>query len=97
MCFNPFSVYPISYDFNLTPDYFLADFFALALTLFFIGLPQHQIVVADAPQESTITSLPQGIHANLEPFFNFFTAILHLLLFIFFRKNNFLIFIVLHR
>jgi len=54
-------------------------FFDLARVPLLIGFPQHQIVVEDAPQQSTITSLPQGTHANLEPLFSFVFAILRLL------------------
>jgi len=44
----------------------------------FIGWPQHQMVFAEVPQQSTTTSLPQGTHANFFPFFVF--AIPYLLL-----------------
>jgi hypothetical protein len=44
----------------------MASFFAVFF--FFIGLPQHQRVVLETPQQPTTTSLPQGAHTNLSPF-----------------------------
>ncbi len=64
-----------------TAYFFAVLFFALAAVafFFFIGAPQHQIVLADAPQQSTVISRPHGTHVNFEPFFRLVFAIFPLL------------------
>jgi hypothetical protein len=53
--------------------YFLEAF----LPFFSIGLPQHHRVASEAPQQSTITFLPQGTHISFSP--SLILAMLHLL------------------
>jgi hypothetical protein len=59
---------PIRVYFFLWVFFAFFVFFSFAFAFFCIGLPQHHMVVSDAPQASITTLLPQGTQSSFWPF-----------------------------